>query len=119
MIDRKAGRIVNISSVAGRDGLIGNINYSASKGGIDAMTVTAARELGKYGIAVNAVAPGTIETSMTEWLKDQKFRETYIQKIALRRFGKPEDVARVTLFLASDDASYMTGQIIRVDGGRS
>ncbi|MEM2425282.1 MAG: 3-oxoacyl-[acyl-carrier-protein] reductase [candidate division WOR-3 bacterium] len=117
MIERRYGKIINISSVAGRDGLVGNINYAASKGGLDSLTKTAAKELGRYGINVNAVAPANIETKMTEWLKDPKFQERYLPRIPLGRFGKPEDVAPLVLFLASDEASYIAGEIISVDGG--
>lgn len=117
MIEKKYGKIINISSVAGIDGLVGNINYSTSKGGLLAFTRTAASELGRYGINVNCVAPGVIETQMTRWLKMPKQREKYLSRIPLGRFGKPEDVASVVLFLVSEEANYITGQVIRVDGG--
>lgn len=117
MIRRRKGKIINVSSIAGRDGMIGNINYSASKAGINGITRTAAKELGRYGINVNAVAPGLIETQMTKWLKQPKFRDKYLPRIPLGRFGKPEDVASLVLFLASDESNYINGQIIAVDGG--
>jgi len=117
MIDRKTGKIINISSIAGRDGMIGNINYSSSKAGIDGMTRTAAKELGRHGITVNTVAPGFIKTHMTEWLEEPKFRDKYLPRVPLGRFGKPEDVASLVLFLASDESSYITGQVIAIDGG--
>jgi len=117
MMERRSGKIINISSVAGIDGFIGNINYAASKGGLLAFNRTAATELGRYGINVNAVAPGIIETQMTEWIKIPKYRDMYLSRIPLGRFGKPEDIASVVLFLASEEANYITGQVIRVDGG--
>jgi len=117
MIERKTGKIINVSSIAGRDGMIGNINYAASKAGVFGITKTAAKELARYGINVNCVAPGFIETQMTEWLKEPKFREKYLPRIPLGRLGKPEEVASLVLFLASDEASYITGQIIAIDGG--
>lgn len=117
MIQRKTGKIINISSIAGRDGMIGNINYAASKAGIFGITKTAAKELAKYGINVNCVAPGFIETEMTEWLKEPKFQEMYLPKIPLRRLGKPEEVASLVLFLASEESDYITGEIIAIDGG--
>jgi len=117
MIERKTGKIINISSIAGRDGMIGNINYSASKAGVDGITRTAAKELGRYGINVNAVAPGLIETRMTEWLKEPKFRDRYLPRIPLGRFGKPNDIVPMVLFLASDESNYITGQIFAIDGG--
>jgi 3-oxoacyl-[acyl-carrier protein] reductase len=117
MIERKTGKIINIASIAGRDGMIGNINYAASKAGMFAITKTAAKELARYGITVNAVAPGFIETAMTEWLKEPRFQETYLPRIPLRRLGKPEEVASLVLFLASDKCNYITGEIIAIDGG--
>jgi len=117
MIERRSGRIINISSIAGRDGMIGNINYAASKAGVFGITRTAAKELAQYGINVNSVAPGFIETQMTEWLKETKFREKYLPCVPLSRFGKPEEVASLVLFLASDDSNYITGQTIAIDGG--
>jgi 3-oxoacyl-[acyl-carrier protein] reductase len=117
MIDRKSGKIINISSVAGRDGMIGNINYSSSKAGIDGLTRTASKELARHGIKVNAVAPGFIMTQFTRWLEEPRFRDKYLPKIPLGRFGKPEEVASLVLFLASDESNYITGQIIAVDGG--
>ncbi|PUA33008.1 MAG: beta-ketoacyl-ACP reductase [Candidatus Terraquivivens tikiterensis] len=117
MIERRTGKIINIASIAGRDGMIGNINYAASKAGIFGLTKTAAKELARYGITVNAVAPGFIETAMTEWLKEPKFQEKYIPRIPLGRIGKPEEVAALVVFLASDKSNYITGEIIALDGG--
>jgi 3-oxoacyl-[acyl-carrier protein] reductase len=119
MIEKKNGKIINLSSYAAAGGMIGNINYAASKGGINAITVTAAKELAKYGISVNAVAPGTIMTEMTSYLdSNSKLKEYYLSLVPMHRFGEPEEVASVVLFLASDQASYMTGQIITVSGGK-
>ncbi len=116
MMSQRYGRIVNISSVIGQVGNIGQANYAASKAGLIALTKTAARELGPRGITANAVAPGFIETAMTENLSD-KVKEDFAAKIMLRRLGSPEDVANVVAFLASDEGSYVTGQTVNVDGG--
>ena len=118
MMERKYGKIVNVTSVAGVRGTMGQINYGAAKAGVIGITKSAARELAKYGINVNAVAPGVIETAMTEVIRtNQKFREKFISEIPLGRFGLPEDVALVAAFLSSDDACYVTGQVLMVDGG--
>lgn len=116
MIKARGGHIVNISSVAGLYGNPGQINYSASKAGVVGMTLSAAKELGARGITVNAVAPGFIETPMTAAMPE-KARETALAGIALRRGGTPQDVANAVTFLASDEASYITGQVLVVDGG--
>lgn len=115
MIKQRSGRIVNVSSVAGLYGNAGQFNYSASKAGVVGMTLTAAKELGKRGITVNAVAPGFIETPMTAVL-DDKVKNMVMGQIALGRYGKPEEVASVVSFLVSDDASYVSGQVIVIDG---
>lgn len=116
MIKQKSGRIINISSIVGVRGNAGQVNYSASKAGIIGMTLSAAKELGKRGITVNAVAPGYIETDMTEVLtEDQKKAMTEV--ISLGRAGKVSDVANAVAFLASDRAEYITGQVLAVDGG--
>ncbi len=117
MRKRKWGRIVNTASVAVL-GNIGQANYSASKGAVISLTRTLALELGRSGITVNCVAPGTIMTEMFEKIP-QKMRDRFIEQIPLRRFGTPEDVAELHLFLCSDAASYITGQTIFVDGGIS
>ena len=116
MIKQKSGRIINISSIAGVKGNAGQANYSASKAGVIGLTLSSAKELGKRNITVNAIAPGYIETDMTGVLEDQ-YKEKLLQSISLARFGKPEDVAGIAVFLASDNASYITGQVIAVDGG--
>ena len=116
MLKQRSGRIINIASVVGVTGNAGQVNYAASKAGVIGMTKTAARELAGRGITVNAVAPGFIETDMTKKLSE-RVRETVIGQIPLGRFGSPEHVAKAVGFLASDDAEYITGQVIHVDGG--
>lgn len=116
MLKAKSGRIINISSVVGISGNAGQTNYSASKAGIIGFTKSLAKEVGSRNILVNAVAPGFIETSMTSILKDDVKNEI-AKQIPLKRMGKVEDVARVVKFLASEDSSYITGQVIKVDGG--
>lgn len=116
MIKARGGHIVNISSVAGLYGNAGQINYSASKAGVYGMTMTAAKELGARGINVNAVAPGFIATPMTAAMPE-KAKEAAVAGIALKREGQPEDVANAVCFLASEEASYITGQVLVVDGG--
>ena len=118
MIRQRSGRIINMSSVAGVYGNAGQFNYSASKAGIIGMTKTAAKELGARNITVNAIAPGFVQTPMTDVL-DEKYKEAIVKQIALGRFGQPEDIANAVAFLASDKASYITGQIIEVSGGMS
>ncbi len=116
MLKQKSGKIVNVASVMGIIGNPGQANYSASKGGVIALTKTTARELGSRGINVNAVAPGFIQTAMTEELADS-VRESIAKQIPLNRLGTSEDVARLILFLCTEDSSYITGQVINVDGG--
>lgn len=116
MIRQRYGRIVNISSVIGLKGNVGQTNYGAAKAGIIGFTKSAARELAGRNITVNAVAPGYISTEMTEKLP-QEIKEQMLKQVPLGRPGQPEDVAGVVAFLCSDDASYITGEIIKVDGG--
>lgn len=118
MIRQKSGSIINMSSVVGVNGNAGQSNYSASKAGLIGFTKSMAQELGSRGIRMNAIAPGFIETAMTGQLS-QEVRDEWAKTIPLRRSGKPEDVANVAVFLASDLASYVTGQVISCCGGMS
>ncbi|MCJ7646162.1 3-oxoacyl-[acyl-carrier-protein] reductase [bacterium] len=116
MMKQKSGKIVNIASIVGINGNAGQANYSASKGGLIALTKTCAKELASRQINVNAVAPGFIQTSMTERLPAQ-VKEKLSSQIPLGKIGKPEDVASAVLFLVSEKSSYITGEVIKVDGG--
>ena len=116
MVKKKNGVIINMASVSGLKGNPAQVNYSASKAGIVGMTLSAAKELGRRGIRVNAIAPGFIETDMTAVLTDEQ-KETAAKNITLGRLGQPEDIANAALFLASDMGAYITGQVISVDGG--
>ena len=116
MLRQKSGKIINISSVSGILGNAGQANYAASKAGVIGLTKTMARELGSRGITVNAIAPGFVDTEMKGVLSEE-IRENACRQIILGRFGKPEDIANVAVFLASDKADYITGQVISVDGG--
>lgn len=116
MMKKRAGRIINISSVVGLSGNKGQTNYAASKAGLVGLTKAAAKELASRGILVNVVAPGYIETDMTAELPEET-REALLQQIALGRLGRPEDIAATVRFLAGPGAAYITGQVLVVDGG--
>ncbi len=116
MMSQRHGRIINISSVASHFGNPGQANYAASKGGIEGMTRCLATELGRRGITVNAVAPGFIETDMTEAIRSVAEKEI-VKRVSVRRLGRPDDIAHATAYLASDEASYVTGHVLVVDGG--
>jgi 3-oxoacyl-[acyl-carrier protein] reductase len=112
------GKIVNVTSVAGLRGTIGQINYGAAKAGVIGLTMSGAREWGRYRVNVNAVALGIVETRLTETIrKDPRFTEKYLSEIALGRFAKPEDVSHSVLFLSSAEADYITGDVLNVSGG--
>ena len=113
---RRSGRIINITSVAGLMGNAGQANYASAKAGMIGLTKTVAKELAARGITCNAIAPGFIETDMTDALSD-KVKEGAAAAIPMRHMGKPEDIANLAAFLASEQAGYITGEVIRVDGG--
>jgi 3-oxoacyl-[acyl-carrier protein] reductase len=118
MKEKKYGKIINVISTAGIFGTIGQINYASAKAGIIGFTKSASRELGRYGINVNVICPGITKTEMTGKLQtDEKLRKIYEGRIQLGRFAEPEEVAPAFVFLASDDASYITAQVLGVDGG--
>lgn len=116
MVRARRGRIINISSLTGVMGNPGQCNYAAAKGGLNAMTKSVAKELGKRGITCNAIAPGFVDTEMTQVLPE-KLKDTIRQHIPLQRFGKPEEVASLVTWLAGPGAAYITGQVIEMDGG--
>ena len=116
MMRQRSGRIINMTSIVGLTGNAGQANYSASKAGIIGFTKSVAKEVGSRGITVNAIAPGFIETAMTEALPEA-VRAAFLDATPLSRAGQPDDVAGIATFLASDDAAFITGQVMRVDGG--
>ena len=118
MIEKRNGRIINISSVGGRHGMPGRAIYSAANGGIDTFTKALAREIGRYGITVNSISPGATESPRFK-ARSKEVRNEHRRMIALPRFGEPEDIANAVLFLASNESSYVTGAIVDVDGGFS
>lgn len=118
MKEKRWGRIINVISTAGLFGTVGQINYASAKAGIIGFTKSASRELGRYGITVNAICPGVTATDMsTKVRSDDKLKETYLSRIQLGRFAEPEEIAPAFVFLASNDAGYITGQVLGVDGG--
>ena len=116
MLKQRAGSIINLSSIVGISGNAGQANYAASKAGIIGFTKSVAQEIGSRSIRCNAIAPGFIDTEMTQVIPDD-IKEAYLKKIALRRIGQPRDVANAALFLASDLSAYVTGQVLVCDGG--
>ena len=118
MKEQKSGKIINVTSVAGLVGTVGQINYSAAKGGILSMTKSIARELARYNVCANVISLGIVATDMTEKIRsDEKLREIYLNRILLRRFAEPDDISPAFVFLASDESNYITGQLLCVDGG--
>jgi len=117
-MEQKHGRIINVTSVAGIVGTTGQINYASAKGGLLAFTKSCARELAKFGVTANVICLGIVLTEMTQKLQeDPKLREIYLRRILLNRYAEPEDVAPAFVFFASDEARYITGQLLCVDGG--
>ena len=118
MKEQKGGKIINVTSVAGLVGTVGQINYSAAKGGILSMTKSIARELARYNVCANVISLGIVATDMTEKIRsDEKLREIYMNRILFRRFAEPDDISPAFVFLASDESNYITGQLLCVDGG--
>ena len=118
MKEQNSGKIINVTSVAGIVGTVGQVNYSAAKGGIISMTKSIARELARYNICANVISLGIVETDMTEKIRtDEKLKDIYMNRILLKRFAQPDDIAPAFVFLASDESNYITGQLICVDGG--
>ncbi|MFQ5845281.1 MAG: SDR family oxidoreductase, partial [Planctomycetota bacterium] len=115
---QRSGRIVNITSINGLRGKFGQANYAASKGGMVALTKTLAKELGRYGVNVNAVAPGMVDTAMAKALPEE-YRRAAVEESVLGRLAEPQDVANLVLFLCSEGARHITGTCIRIDGGQA
>ena len=118
MKEQNSGKIINVMSVAGLVGTVGQINYSAAKGGILSMTKSIARELARYNVCANVISLGIVATDMTEKIRsDEKLKEIYMNRILLKRFAEAEDISPAFVFLASDESNYITGQLLCVDGG--
>jgi 3-oxoacyl-[acyl-carrier protein] reductase len=118
MKEQNRGKIINVTSVAGIVGTVGQINYSAAKGGLLSFTKSAARELARYNICVNVISLGIVATDMTEKIRtDEKLKEIYMNRILLKRFAEADDISPAFIFLGSDESSYITGQLLCVDGG--
>ncbi len=118
MKEQKSGKIINVMSVAGLVGTVGQVNYSAAKGGILSMTKSIARELARYNVCANVISLGIVATDMTEKIRtDEKLRDIYMNRILLKRFAEPDDISPAFVFFASDESSYITGQLLCVDGG--
>jgi len=118
MKEQNSGKIINVMSVAGLVGTVGQINYSAAKGGLLSMTKSIARELARYNVCCNVISLGIVATDMTKKIRsDEKLKEIYMNRILLKRFAEPKDISPAFVFLASDDSDYITGQLLCVDGG--
>jgi 3-oxoacyl-[acyl-carrier protein] reductase len=118
MKEQNSGKIINVMSVAGLIGTVGQVNYSAAKGGVLSLTKSQARELARYNICVNVISLGIVATDMTKKIRtDEKLKEMYINRILLKRFGEVKDISPAFVFLASDESNYITGQLLCVDGG--
>ncbi len=118
MKSQNSGKIINVTSVAGLVGTVGQINYSAAKGGVVSMTKSIAREMARYSVCANVISLGIVATDMSEKIRtDEKLKEIYMNRILLKRFAEAEDISPAFVFLASDDSNYITGQLLCVDGG--
>lgn len=116
--EQQYGKVINVSSVAGLVGTVGQVNYSAAKGGVLSFTKSVARELARYNVCANVISLGIVETDMTEKIrKDEKLREIYMNRILMKRFGTADDISPAFVFLASTESDYVTGQVLCVDGG--